>query len=130
MSKLSPRLIAFFVGVPLALTLGYLVATPDQASVATLGFVVLCLALPLVIQWSHPLLILCWNSAFIVGFLPGSLPLWMVFAGMAFGMGLVHRLMGHRNFLRVPELTKPILFLAVVVVITGRIRGGLGMRLL
>jgi len=130
MLKFHRILIAYAVAIPLALMVGYLVATPDMASVAVVGMVVLCLALPLVIQWSHPVLLFCWNSALIVGFLPGSLPLWMIFAGLTFGMGLVHRLMGHRNFLHAPELSKPILFITVVVVLTGRIRGGLGMRLL
>ena len=130
MLKFHRLLIAYAVAIPLALMLGYLVATPDMASVAVVGMVLFVLLVPLLIQWSHPLLILCWNSAFIVGFLPGSLPLWMVFAGLTFGMGMIHRLMGRRNFLRVPELTRPILFLAAVVLLTGRLRGGLGMRLL
>jgi len=45
-------------------------------------------------------------------------------------MGIVHRFMGRRNFLSAPELTKPILFLAAVVLLTGKLRGGLGMRVL
>jgi hypothetical protein len=121
-------LIAYAVAVPLALILGYLVATPDMTSIATLAFVLFFLALPLLIQWNHGLLIFFWNSAFIAGFLPGQLPLWFVFAGLTLGMGVVHFVMGNRNFLRAPELTKPILFLVAVVVVTAKIRGGLGLR--
>ena len=121
-------LIAYAVAVPLALILGFLVATPDMASIAVVGLVFFLLALPLVIQWSHLLLILCWNSAFVFGFLPGRLHLWIGIAVLAFGMGVINHVMGHGKFLRAPELTKPILFLAAVVILTARLRGGVGIQ--
>jgi O-antigen ligase len=123
-------LIAYAVAIPLALILGYLIATPDMASITVVGMVLFFLALPLLIQWNHGLLIFFWNSAFIAGFLPGQLQLWTIFAALTFGMGMVHLVMGHGRFLRAPELTKPILFLAAVVVLTAKIRGGVGMRIL
>jgi hypothetical protein len=123
-------LIGYAVAIPLALFLGYLVATPDMASAAVVGMVLFFMALPLLIQWNHFLLIFFWNSAFIAGFLPGSLQLWTIFAALTFGMGVVHKVMGHKSFLRAPELTKPILLLSTVVILTAKIRGGLGMRVL
>jgi hypothetical protein len=123
-------LIAYAVAVPMALILGYLVATPDMTSIAVVLLVLFCLALPLLIQWNHSLLIFFWNSAFIAGFLPGSLPLWVVFAVLTFAMGMVNLVMGHKKFLSAPELTRPLIMLAVVVVVTAKIRGGLGMRVL
>src|ERR1700733_10563048 len=125
MFRLHRVLIGYAVAIPLALFLGYLVATPDMASAAVVGMVLFFLALPLLIQWNHFLLIFFWNSAFIAGFLPGSLQLWTIFAGLTFGMGLVHKVMGHKNFLRAPELTKPILMLTTVVLVTAKLRGGL-----
>ncbi len=130
MFKIHRVLIAYAAAIPLALILGYLVATPDMASAAVVGMVLLFLALPLLIQWNHALLIFFWNSAFIAGFLPGELQFWTIFAIMTFGMGVVHRVMGHRSFLRAPELTRPILFLATVVILTAKIRGGVGLRIL
>jgi hypothetical protein len=130
MFKLHRVLIGYAVAIPLALFLGYLVATPDMTSVAVVGMVLSFLALPLIIQWNHALLIFFWNSAFIAGFLPGSLQLWTIFAVLTFGMGVVHKVMGHKNFIRAPELTKPILLLAAVVLLTAKLRGGLGMRVL
>jgi hypothetical protein len=112
------------------LILGYLIATPDMASAAVVGMVLFFLALPLFIQWNNGLLIFFWNSAFIAGFLPGQLQIWTIFAMLTFVMGMVHRVMGHRSFLRAPELTKPILFLAAVVVLTAKIQGGVGLRVL
>jgi hypothetical protein len=130
MFRLHRILIAYAVAIPLALILGYLVATPDMTSIAVVGMVLFFLVLPLLIQWNHGLLIFFWNSAFIAGFLPGKLPIWFIFAGLTFGMGVVHLVMGHRRLLRAPELTKPILFLAAVVVLTAKIRGGIGTQAL
>jgi hypothetical protein len=130
MFRIQRILAAYAVAIPLALILGYLIATPDMASIAVVGMVLFFLALPLLIQWNHGLLIFFWNSAFIAGFLPGQLQLWTIFAGMTFGMGVVHHVMGRKPFLRAPELTKPLLFLMAVVVLTAKYRGGIGMRVL
>jgi len=130
MFRIHRLLLVYAVAIPLALVLGYMVATPDVAAVGMVGMILLVLVLPLLIQWHHWLLILSWNSVFVAGFLPGQVQLWVLFAGLTFCMAVVHRFMGHRDFLRAPELTKPILFLALVVILTGKIRGGLGMRVL
>jgi hypothetical protein len=123
-------LIVYIVAIPLALMLGYFVATPDMASIAVVGLVLFVLAVPLLLQWSHWLVIFFWNSAFIAGFLPGQLRFWVVFAGLTFALGLINYVMGHRSFLRAPELTKPILLLLAVVLLTAKVRGGVGMRAL
>ncbi len=123
-------LIAYAVAVPLALALGYMVATPDLANIAAIAFVLFCLALPLVIRWHHALLIVCWNSAFMLGFVPGQPRLWLLLAGLAFAVAAVNHVTGLKPFLRAPELTKPILFFLVVILVTARLRGGLGSRVL
>jgi len=130
MFRVHRLLLVYAVAVPLALMLGYIVATPDMITLSMVGMILLVLALPLLIQWHHWLLILTWNSVFIAGFLPGQLQIWYLCAGFTFSMAMIHRFMGHRNFPRVPELTKPILFLTGVIVLTGKIRGGLGLRVL
>jgi O-Antigen ligase len=130
MFRLHRVLIAYAVAIPMALILGYLVATPDMASMGVVLMVLFFLALPLFIQWNHWALIFLWNSVFVAGFLPGQLQLWTIFAGLTFGMGVLHRVIGHRGFLRAPELTKPILFLAAVVILTAKFRGGLGLKVL
>ena len=131
MFRFHSVLIAYAVAIPLALILGYLVATPDMASIAVVGMVLFFLALPLLIQWNHGLLIFFWNSAFIAGFLPGCFAdSRTIFAWLTFGMGVVHYVMGHKSFLRAPELTKPILLLLAVAFLTMKVRGGFGMRTL
>jgi hypothetical protein len=123
-------LIAYAVAIPLALMLGYMVATPDLASVAAIGFVLFSLALPLVIRWHHALLIFCWNSAFMLGFLPGQPHLSLIVAGLAFVMAVANHVSGLKSSLRAPELTKPVLLLLGVILVTARLRGGLGSRVL
>jgi hypothetical protein len=123
-------LIVYVVAIPLALMLGYFAATPDVASIAVVVLVLFVLALPLLMQWSHGLVIFFWNSAFIAGFLPGQMHLWVVFAVLTFGLGVINHVMGHGRFLRAPELTKPILFLLAVMALTAKIRGGVGVQAL
>jgi len=130
MSNLSRLVLAYIVAIPLALVLGYLVATPDTASVAALGFVLICLALPLFIQWNHALLIISWNSAFVVGFAPGQPQLWLVLAASSFGIALLNYVLGFKSFIRVPELLKPLVFLLVIILVTAWVRGGIGLKIL
>ncbi|HEY3862485.1 MAG TPA: O-antigen ligase family protein [Verrucomicrobiae bacterium] len=112
----------------MAIALVFLMMGQDMATVTAIGFVVLFLALPLIIQWNHLLLIFCWNSTFIFGFMPGEIQVWIVLAAVTFLIAVIHRSMGHRAFLPAPELAKPILLLVVVVFLTAKIRGGWGMR--
>jgi O-antigen ligase len=128
MSRLSRLIIAYIVAIPLALVLGCLVATPGMASIVALGFVLCCLAAPLVIQWHHALLILGWNSAFILGFMPGQPRIWLVLAAVSFSIGALNHVLGFKSFLRAPELTKPLLFLLGVILVTAWFRGGIGTR--
>ncbi len=128
MFRFQRLLTLYAVAIPLALMLGWLAATPDSASIAMAGFIVFVLAIPLLMQHSHWLLILTWNSAFILGFLPGHLPFWTLFAFLAFGIGLVHSIMSRRPFLRVPQMTKPLVAFGILVLLTARVRGGLGIQ--
>jgi hypothetical protein len=130
MSNLSRLIIGYTVAIPLALALGFLVATPSTVSAATLGFVLFCLALPLFIQWHHAMLIISWNSAFMLGFLPGQPKLWLVLAVLSFGIAMLNHVLGLKTSLRAPELAKPLLLLLGVVLVTAWLRGGLGSKVL
>ncbi len=130
MNSYSRLVIAYALAIPLALVLGCLVATPDMTNLALVGFVLFCLALPLVIQWHHALLIVFWNSAFMLGFFPGQPRLWLVLAALSFGVAVVNHVLGLKSFARVPELAKPLLFLLGVIMVTAWIRGGIGVRIL
>ncbi len=128
MYRFQRLLTLYAVAIPLALMLGWLAATPDSASIAMVGLVFFVLALPLLTQHSHGFLIILWNSAFMAGFLPGALPFWMIFGFLTFGIGLVYSTLSRRPFLRAPEMTKPLIAFAILILLTARLRGGLGLH--
>lgn len=126
-----PRLlIAYAIAVPLALMLGLLLATPDIMSLMMVGSVLFVLSLPILIKWHHLVLIIFWNAAFNIFFLPGQPHFWLAFAALSFGFSWLNGILGRKRFLRAPELTKPMLFLAAVVLYTALYRGGVGIRVL
>ena len=130
MFKLSRLLIAYAVAVPLALILGFLVSSPNTITFSVIGMLLFFLALPLFLRWHHVLLIVFWNTAFNAFFLPGQPHFWLLFAALSFGISFLNHIMFQTQFLRAPELTRPLLFLAAVVLATACYRGGIGIRAL
>jgi hypothetical protein len=126
MFGLSRVLTVYAIAIPLALVLGFMLATPDRITMIMVGLVLFALALPIFIQWHHVLLIFFWNSAFNFPFLPAQPHFWLLMAVLSFGISWLNGLLGGRKFLRAPELTRPLLALGAVVVVTGYLRGGLG----
>src|SRR5262245_18415469 len=116
--------------LPLAVLLGYLLAEPlDSTSMGVVVFVLVILAVPLMIKWHHPLLILSWNAWINSFFLPGSPGIWMImaFASLLFGV-LSRSVNPDSRFIYVPSLTKSLLFLLAVVAITAVLTGGVGLK--
>src|SRR5208282_6562085 len=109
MSKLSPLIVLYAVAVPLALMLGYLVATPDVVSFVVVLSLLSVLTLPLFLRWHHFMLILFWNAGLDAFFLPGQPHFWLVFAALSLGISTVNFVMGRHKFLRATEITKPLL---------------------
>src|SRR5580658_1842391 len=106
---------AYIFAIPLALLLGILAASPDDFSFMLIGMLLFFLALPIFLRWHHALLIIFWNSAFIAFFLPSQPDFWLVFAAFSFGISALGHVMGRRPFHSVPEMTRPLFFLAAVV---------------
>jgi hypothetical protein len=116
--------------LPLAVLLGYFLADPaDPSSILIVFMVVALLSLPLLMTWHHPLLVFSWNAAVAPYFLPGQPFLWMLLAFLALGFAVVNRFTNQElRFIKVPSITKPLILLFVVVVVTAWIRGGVGLR--
>jgi len=120
------------LALPLAVLLGYFVAEPlDLGSVAVVVFVLVVLAIPLMLRWYHPLLVLAWNAAITPAFLPGRPALWAL---LAFG-GLLcavfsRAVSAQARFVIEPSIIKPLLALTGVVVTSAFLSGGFGLRLL
>jgi len=116
--------------LPLAVLLGYFVAQPlDSISIAVVFMVLAVLCVPLFMKWHHPLLVLCWNTTANPLFLPGRPALWMLVAIISLFFAIMARsLNSNRRFVQVPSVTRPLLFLAAVVVATALVTGGVGIR--
>jgi len=75
------------------------------------------------------MLILSWNSSLCLFFLPGGPSLWMIMAAASGTIALFERAMNReKSFLHVPSTAWPLILFAGVILITARLRGGIGIR--
>jgi hypothetical protein len=128
-SAILRGLILAGVCLPLALFIGYQLATPDEkSSLVWIGAVFGLLTVPFLIRWHHPLLIICWNLSIAVFFIPGTPAIGLVIAGVSLLISIVSRTVQKQKaffFLHCPSVSFPLILLAVVVVITMAATGGL-----
>ena len=118
------------LSLPLAVLLGYFLAEPlELGSMAVVVFVLVVLSLPLLMKWYHPLLVFGWNAAICPAFLPGRPYLWamLAFVGLLFAV-LNRAVSPNARFVIEPSVIKPLLLLTGVVVATGMLTGGFGLR--
>jgi hypothetical protein len=122
----------FGLCLPLAVLLGYMLAEPLEAgSLAAIVLVISVLLFPLVLKWHHPLLVLCWNASITPYFLPGRPALWMLMAALSLSISVLARSVSlQKKLIHVPTITRPVLCLLMVVVVTGMMTGGFGSRFL
>jgi hypothetical protein len=128
MFKFSRLVIIYAIAAPLALILGFLVVWPGMLPMEVIGLVLFFLALPIFIEWHHLLLIVFWNTCFNAAFLPGQPDFWLFLSYVSFTVSFLNYGLFQRRFLHAPELTRPLLFLAAVVLGTAELRGGIGIR--
>jgi len=89
------------------------------------------LILPLLLRWYHAWLIVVWNLGITFMYLPGMLPGWMPVSCVGFAVAVGHYILNReRKFLHAPSVSWSLIFLALVVLITAKFRGGLGFRAL
>lgn len=122
--------LVFGLCLPLAVLLGYLLAEP-YASGSVMVFVIFfaVLIIPVLMRWYHPLLIFSWHLALQPVFLPGRPHIWVVMAAAGLFFAILNRSVdpGYR-LTSVPSLTRPMITLLAVVVITAIATGGTGLR--
>ena len=126
---LTRKLIIFGLVLPLAAILGFTLATPqDKTTFLLIAAVTGLLLLPVMLKWYHPLLILVWNASINVFFLPGKPELWMLFTAIGFGIVVLNSTLDReKTFIHVPALTTPLLFFVMVVLVTAKLTGGMGL---
>ena len=126
-------LLIYALVLPLALVMGYLLATPtDLPTLALVGLVLAVLLSPFFLKYHHPMLFLTWNMTAVAFFLPGRPEFWMLFAFGSLLISIVQRaLVREKRMIFEPSLFWPLVFLALVVVVTGHFTGGVfGMQVL
>jgi hypothetical protein len=125
-------LIVYAVCVPLAVFVGYTLTNPlDYSTLGFYGIVIMLLLTPLLLRWHYPLLLLSWNLSVVVFFAPSKPPLWLPMVVISLGISVLERVMSNdRHFIRVPQVTWPLLALAAVVYFTAELTGGLGVKAL
>ena len=129
-STLFRSLIIYCVCIPLAVILGYLMANPfDLATFGVMGVLFFLLLTPLLLKWHHTWLIASWNMSMVLFFLPGRPDVWLAMAWLSLLIGLGQYILNRNlKFLYVPAVGKSLLFLAVVVLVTAKCTGGIGVR--
>ena len=125
-------LIVYAICLPVAVVLGYLLATPLDFTSLGVEVIVLCvLAVPLLMRWHHILLIAAWNSTAVLFLVPGRPPVWILLTGVSLGLSILQYAL-NRNLRPLPtrSIAWPVLFLVAVVLITARLTGGISLRVL
>jgi hypothetical protein len=127
---LPRKLLILGLVLPLAVAIGYLMATPDEVdSFILVGLIVSCLMAPLFLRWYHPMAVLFWNASMTLFFLPGQPHLWMVFSVLGLGIAVLERGLTKREvFTFIPSIVWALASLGLVILVTAQIRGGLGLR--
>lgn len=120
--------LVYTICLPLAVVLGYFLATPlDYSSFLVLGVVFLVLMIPILLNWHHPLLILSWHTLAVVPFLPGRPPLRLVLTGVSIVIILLMYALDRRQKpILVPSVTWPLVYLSGVLAVTFALTGGAG----
>lgn len=122
----------FGICLPLAVLMGYLLAEPfESTSLSVLLMIAAVLLVPVLMRWYHPLLILSWNLAAQLAFLPGAPRLWALMSLLGLFFAVLNRSVNPKfRFAQVPALTLPLLALTLVVIATGMATGGIGLRVM
>ena len=123
-------LIIYAVCIPLAVWIGYLLAAPaDRDTFGIAGILVLLFLTPILLRWHHFLLIAGWNFTMTIFFLPGTPPVWLLLTALSLGISVLQRTVNSRaHFISAPEIARPLLFFLVVVIMTAKLTGGIGLH--
>ncbi|MGA3162969.1 MAG: O-antigen ligase family protein [Verrucomicrobiota bacterium] len=123
-------LITFALIVPLAVFVGYMLTKPlSFSTLAIFGVLLLALLSPLLMRWHYPLMLLCWNMSAIAFFVQGAPAFSLVMIALSLGISVLERMLRlEKQFIRVPQITWPLLFLVGVVLFTAKMTGGFGLR--
>ena len=123
-------LIIYGLCIPLAIYLGYLLANPmDRVGLAVVVAVLFLPLIPFLLRWHHVLLVLSWNMSVVLFFIPGSPQLWLLMTTLSLGLTALQQILKRNvHFASTRAVTWPLLFLALVILVTAQLTGGIGIR--
>jgi hypothetical protein len=129
-APLPKKFLILLLILPVALLLGYMLAGPlDYSSIVVYAGILGVILLPIVLQYHHMLLVLSLNATIDIFFLPGKPHLWMLLALVSLGVTFVSRILNKEmRLIHVPSVTWALIAMVVVVALTAKLTGGLGMR--
>jgi hypothetical protein len=128
-------LIVYAICIPLAIVVGFvtvsLVNSPSYSNFGIFGVLALILCAPILLRWHHPLLVLSWNLPLVIFFLKGSPGLYLPMMFVSLGISVMQRTMDkNKRFIPAPQITLPLACLALVVLATAKMTGGIGLHAL
>ncbi len=125
LSALFRSLIIYAVCVVLAIWLGYLLTGPlTYSSMFIYGGLVFLLLSPILLRWHFPLMVLSWNLAITIFVLPGRPALGLCMIALSLVLSVLQRMISRESqFIRVPQITLPLLVMLAVVVVTAKVTG-------
>ncbi len=123
-------LIIYSIIVPLAIFVGYSLANPlDLDTLGFYGVLGILLISPIILRWHMEILVFSWSCSVAVFILPGRPGLWLVMVVMSLTISTLERIINSKmHFIRVPEITWPLLAFMAVVYATAELTGGIGLK--
>jgi len=125
-------LVVYAICIPLAVFLGYLLTDPLQRETfVTMSAVLAILCSPLLIRFHYPMMLLLWNATAVLFFLPGRPAIGAAAIAFSLLISITRRSLDREfRFVNVPSLTRPLIVLTIVILVTAQLTGGIGLRAL
>ena len=125
-------LIIYAICVPVAVIAGYMLTDPlEYTTFAYVGIVALLLVFPLLLRWHYPMLLFSIHTNMMLFFMKGLPNFWLVMVTVSLCISMVDRaLNSQKHFIRVPQMTWPLICMISVVLFTAKMTGGIGLHAL
>lgn len=122
--------VIYVVVTVLAIIVGCFLTNPlTYSAFAIVGIIALILVFPLLLRWHYPLLLFAWYTNITLFFIKGMPTLWLALVTLSLGISIMHRALNKdTHFIRVPQITWPLICMIGVVVVTAELTGGFGLR--
>jgi hypothetical protein len=119
-------LIIYAMVLPLALLVGYLLSDPTLILLSVLAFIVI---FPLLVRFHYPWMLFGWSATMILFFIKATPNLGLAMIALSLTLSILERIMNpQRHFVRMPSVTVPLLAFVIVIWLTAKVNGGIGLH--